>query len=171
MGLLSEGIDGHSRVWRWGYGLKMEGVKLIDVCWRGGICRPGNFTKILFCKNFTKIGDFFLLSLLLLLCFWRTKDVKLQGFDPREMAQTHDTVAVLWGNIHLVGESVLPVLGLVLQRRHVVNPPSSWLFETVIILPAFPSFFFLSRPFSLLPPAPLPVCIADCLMRAGTATK
>lgn len=168
MGLLSEGTDGHSCVWRCGYGLKMEGLKLMFID-KGEFADLTTSQKILFCKNLTEIGDFFLLPLLLLLCFQRTKAVKLQGFDPREVTQAHNTMAVLWGNINLVTESIIAVLGLVLQCRRAVNPPSFWLSEMVIILPLFLSVF--SCPFSLLPPASLPNWFADCLMRAGTATK
>ena len=72
----------------------MEGLKLMFVE-EGEFADLTTSQKILFCKNFTEIGNFFLLPLFLLLCFQRAKDVKLQGFDPREMAQAHDTVAVL----------------------------------------------------------------------------
>jgi len=51
--------------------------------------------KILFCKNLTEIGDFFLLPCFLLLCFQSAKDLKFQGLDLRELAHTHDTMAVL----------------------------------------------------------------------------
>lgn len=151
-------------VWLW----PENGGAQADVHWWGGICRPDNFTENSVLQE-PHWGDFFLLPLLLLLCFQRTKAVKLQGVDPREVTQAHNTMAVLWGNINLVTESIIAVLGLVLQCRRGLNPSSFWLSEMVIVLPLFLSFF--SCPFSLLSPASLPNWFADCLMRAGTATK
>lgn len=78
-----------------------------------------------------------------------------QSFDSREMAQAQDTMAVLWGNVSLVGENIIAVLGLVPRCRRVVNPPSSWLLEMVIMLPSFPSFF---SSLVLSPSFPPPLC-------------
>lgn len=53
MGRLGEGIDGHSCVWRCGYGLKMEGLKLMFID-EGGFADLTTSQKILFCKNLTE---------------------------------------------------------------------------------------------------------------------
>lgn len=51
--------------------------------------------ETVFYKNLSETADFFLLPFFLLLCVQRAKDMNLQGFNPTERAQAHDTVAVL----------------------------------------------------------------------------